>query len=200
MHLRKEGITDGKVLSALEKIAREDFIEEHLLDCSYEDRALPIACGQTISQPSIVGIMTEALEVNSRCKILEIGTGSGYQTSILAQLARRVYTIERYNTLMQSALKQFQKYRFSNIVHRVEDGGKGWREQEPFDRIIVTAACLHPPETLLDQLNQETGILVAPIGEEGKNQSLKKFFWKDQKLEVEELCKVRFVPLISDYL
>ncbi len=140
MALRRQGIRDKRVLSAVERIPREKFINASFRKQAYEDHALPIECGQTISQPYVVAYMTEQLHVGDRMKVLEVGTGSGYQAAVLAKLCRRVYTIERYRTLLRDAIRRFEELRLHNITAKVGDGAEGWPEQAPFDRIIVTAA------------------------------------------------------------
>ena len=138
--LRSQGVTDPAVLSAIEKTPRELFVPELFQERSFEDSALPIACGQTISQPFIVGLMTQALTIEPRARILEIGTGSGYQTAVLSRLARLVYTVERYRTLLGEAETRFKALQLTNVITKFGDGGEGWAEQAPFDRILVTAA------------------------------------------------------------
>ncbi len=194
MHLRRAGISDAGVLRAMEKVPREMFIPEGWHDRAYEDSALPIECGQTISQPYIVALMTQALELDDRCKILEIGTGSGYQTAILARLARRVYTIERYRALLREAQARFAALKLTNIVAIAADGAKGWPEQAPFDRILVTAAAPGRPDALLDQL-KPGGIMIAPVGA-GDPQMLIRYRRTEQGIEEEKLADVRFVPLV----
>ena len=149
--LRSKGITDQRVLSAMEKIDRGLFVRGLFAERAYEDMPLPIACGQTISQPSVVGLMTQALDISPRHKVLEIGTGSGYQAAVLSYLARRVYTIERHRTLVSDAKKLFEELDLSNIIPILSDGSRGLQEQAPFDRIIVTAAAEDPPGPLLAQ-------------------------------------------------
>ena len=195
MALRRGGITNTAVLAAMERIPREDFLPEAFQDQAYEDRALPIGQGQTISQPQIVALMTQALEVNARHKVLEIGTGSGYQTAVLSRLARRVYTIERHRPLLQEAEQRFAALRLHNITAIAGDGMKGWPAQAPFDRIIVTAAAAEPPEALLAQLGIN-GIMVLPIGPERGDQELVKIRRTETGFETEKLCDVRFVPLL----
>lgn len=194
MALRRAGITDKTVLGALERTPRDLFVAEGFLDQAWENRPLPIDCGQTISQPYVVGLMTEALKVDDRCKVLEIGTGSGYQAAILARLARRVYTVERYRTLMKSAEARFEALRLSNIVTRIGDGSKGWPEQAPFDRIMVTAAAAERPDTLLDQL-KDGGICVAPV-QNGPVQTLMRYTRQGDEIAETSLGDVRFVPLV----
>lgn len=194
MSLRRAGISDAATLRAIERTPRDLFVSGGFEDQSWDDRALPIECGQTISQPYIVALMTESLKLDDRCKVLEIGTGSGYQAAILARIARRVYTIERYRSLMAEAERRFRELKITNIVPRVADGGKGWTEQAPFDRIIVTAAAPFRPDALLDQL-KPGGIMVAPVGA-GEVQRLIRY-QKDEggAVSEEELTQVRFVPL-----
>ena len=194
--LRSQGVTDPKVLSTIERIPRELFVPDLFQDRSWEDSALPIACGQTISQPFIVGLMTQALRVDARSRVLEIGTGSGYQTAVLSRLCRFVYSVERYRTLLGAAEARLKALDVSNVFTRFGDGGEGWPEQAPFDRILVTAAASDEPTTLLSQL-KPNGVLVAPIGK-GPVQQLKRYV-ADGKggFDVETLCEVRFVPLLD---
>jgi protein-L-isoaspartate(D-aspartate) O-methyltransferase len=194
--LRSQGVTDAKVLNAIEKTPRELFTPELFKERAFEDSALPIACGQTISQPFIVGLMTQALKIDRRDRVLEIGTGSGYQTAILSRLARLVYTVERYRTLMKEAEARFQTLGLTNVITRFGDGGEGWPEQAPFDRIMVTAAAPDEPKALLAQL-KPTGVLVAPIGK-GPVQSLRRYTGDGKGgFAVEKLLDVRFVPLLD---
>jgi protein-L-isoaspartate(D-aspartate) O-methyltransferase len=195
MALRRSGIADTAVLAAIERIPREDFIPEAFHDQAYEDKALPIGHGQTISQPQVVGLMTQALEVGPRHKVLEIGTGSGYQTAVLSRLARRVYTIERHKPLLQEAEQRFAKLQIHNITAIAGDGLKGWPAQAPFDRIIVTAAADALPQTLLTQLSVG-GIMVLPLGPDRGDQELVKVTRAESGIETEKLCDVRFVPLL----
>ncbi|MET0295188.1 MAG: protein-L-isoaspartate(D-aspartate) O-methyltransferase, partial [Phenylobacterium sp.] len=157
--LRSQGVTDPKVLNAIETTPRELFTPDLFKERAWEDSALPIACGQTISQPFIVGLMTQALKVEPRARVLEIGTGSGYQTTVLSKLARLVYTVERYRTLLREAETRFKQLDLTNIITRFGDGGEGWSKQAPFDRIMVTAAAPGEPKALLSQL-KPTGVLV----------------------------------------
>jgi protein-L-isoaspartate(D-aspartate) O-methyltransferase len=195
MALRRSGIADTAVLAAMERIPREDFIPEAFHDQAYEDKALPIGHGQTISQPQVVGLMTQALEVGPRHKVLEIGTGSGYQTAVLSRLARRVYTIERHKPLLQEAEQRFAKLQIHNITAIAGDGLKGWPAQAPFDRIIVTAAAEALPPTLLSQLSVG-GIMVLPLGPDRGDQELVRVKQVESGAETEKLCDVRFVPLL----
>jgi protein-L-isoaspartate(D-aspartate) O-methyltransferase len=196
MSLRNQGVRDMAVLEAIEKTPRELFVEKPFADQSYADSALPIACGQTISQPYIVALMTDRLNLNKRCKVLEIGTGSGYQTAILAPLCRRVYTIERYRTLSLAAQERFKQLKLSNITPLVADGSKGWPSQAPFDRIIVTAAAKEMPRVLCDQL-AVGGIMVVPIEERAGVQNLIRVTRTEAGFETENLLPVRFVPLVE---
>jgi protein-L-isoaspartate(D-aspartate) O-methyltransferase len=196
LSLRSQGVTDPAVLSAIEQTPRELFTPDLFMDRAFEDSALPIACGQTISQPYIVGLMTQALTIEPRARVLEIGTGSGYQTAILSKLARLVYTIERYRTLMKDAEARFQELKLPNVITRFGDGAEGWPKQAPFDRILVTAAAPDDPKTLLAQL-KPSGVLVAPVGR-GAVQTLKRYAGDGQGGFKEEiLCEVRFVPLLE---
>jgi protein-L-isoaspartate(D-aspartate) O-methyltransferase len=195
MALRRHGITDARVLSAIERIPREDFVSEEYRDRAYEDYALPIDCGQTISQPFVVAYMTEKLSVGPRDTVLEIGTGSGYQAAVLSQLCRRVYTVERYRTLLKKAEQRFEKLGLANITTMLADGTLGWNELAPFDRIIVTAVGSDISQVLVDQL-KVGGILVAPIAESQEDQRLIRLTKTDEGTEVEKLVPVRFVPLV----
>lgn len=194
--LRSKGVTDKAVLTAMEKVDRGLFVQGIFADRAYEDTPLPIICGQTISQPSIVGIMTQALEVGPRDKVLELGTGSGYQAAILAQLARRVYTIDRFKRLVSQAQAIFDELGLTNIITFCADGSHGLPEHAPFDRIIVTAAGEDPPRPLLEQL-RIGGIMVLPVGQSDAVQSLIKVRRTEEGYEYDELLKVRFVPLLE---
>lgn len=196
MQLRHAGISDTDVLSAIERIPREAFVPESFLDQAYEDVALPIGQGQTLSQPQVVATMTQALRADRRLKVLEIGTGSGYQAAVLAQLCRRLYTIERHRELLSVAEERFTTLRLHNITCRAGDGSKGWPEQAPFSRIIVTAAAPEAPAALLDQL-APGGILIAPIGRSGAMQELVRMSRHDTGFVEESLGQVRFVPLVE---
>lgn len=195
MHLRRAGITDTKVLAAIERIPREAFVPEPFHDQAYEDRALPIGEGQTVSQPQIVALMTQALELRPGQKVLEIGTGSGYQAAVLSRLTRRVFSIERHKPLLIEAERKFLSLRFHNIHCRYGDGMQGWPEQAPFERIIVTAAAPELPATLLDQL-AVGGIMVLPLGPERGDQDLYRLRKTADGIERELLAPVRFVPLL----
>ncbi len=195
--LIRDGITDATVLDTLVSVPRELFVPDAFRDRAYENSPLPIGRHQTISQPTVVAMMTEALDLNDRAKVLEIGTGSGYQTVILAKLCRRVYTIERHKTLQDEAEARFNQLGLHNITLRSGDGSKGWPEQAPFSRIIVTAAALDVPATLLDQLDVG-GIMVVPVGLDEQIQHLLRIRKTGDDIETEDLGPVRFVPLISD--
>ena len=196
MHLRRLGLGDTAVLSAIERVARELFLPDAFLDQAYEDTALPIGLGQTISQPLVVARMTQALEVGKRMKVLEIGTGSGYQTAILALLSRRVYTVERHRSLTSLALERLQRLRIHNVTSRVGDGTLGWPEQAPFDRIIVTAAATgDPPPVLTGQL-ATGGIMILPVSLAGGGQIMVRLRRNGDQIEREDLWPVRFVPLV----
>jgi protein-L-isoaspartate(D-aspartate) O-methyltransferase len=194
--LRSRGVTNVDVLKAMEATPRERFLEGIFQDRAFEDTPLPIACGQTISQPTVVGLMTQALEVNRRCKVLEIGTGSGYQAAILARLARRVYTVERHRRLARRAKELFLDLGLHNVTVVHGDGSFGLTEQAPFDRIILTAAAEDPPQPLIDQL-REGGIMVLPVGQSDSVQTLIKIVKTAEGLEYTDLGAVRFVPLVE---
>ncbi len=198
MKLRKAGITDTSVLGAIERVPREAFIPPMFHDQAYEDIALPIDCGQTISQPLVVASMTQALKVNDRHKVLEIGTGSGYQAAILSKLCRRVYSIERHRPLLATAEKRLTDLKVRNITCKAADGMKGWIEQAPFDRIIVTAAAAaEPPEPLLEQMSLG-GILIIPMGRDKANQFIYRITRLEEGYHCEQLMPVRFVPLLPE--
>ncbi len=194
--LRTRGVTDSRVLTAMEKIDRGLFVRGTFADRAYEDMPLPIACGQTISQPSVVGLMTQALAVNPRDTVLEVGTGSGYQAAILSQLARRVYTVDRYRRLVREAGELFRKLDLVNITTITADGSHGLPDQAPFDRILVTAAAEDPPGPLLEQL-KPGGIMVVPVGQSDAVQALIKVTRTQSGFDYEELRPVRFVPLVE---
>ncbi|NYS26325.1 protein-L-isoaspartate(D-aspartate) O-methyltransferase [Rhodobacteraceae bacterium 2376] len=194
--IRSRGVTDPRVLAAMEKIDRGEFVRGLFAERAYEDMPLPINCGQTISQPSVVALMTQALEVGPRDKVLELGTGSGYQAAVLSVLARRVYTVERHRRLQQEAQQVFNRLGLSNITCIRADGSHGLPEQAPFDRIIVTAAAEDPPGPLLAQL-RIGGIMVVPVGQSDTVQSLIRVLRTEAGFEYEELCPVRFVPMVE---
>jgi protein-L-isoaspartate(D-aspartate) O-methyltransferase len=199
MALRGQGITDDRVLSAIEQTPREMFVEQPFEGSAYENSALPIACGQTISQPFVVAYMSEVLEVSEKHRVLEIGTGSGYQAAVLSKLCRMVYSVERHRPLLQAAEKRFKTLKVHNIVTRWGDGFNGWSEQAPFDRIILTAAVPEVPEALIAQL-KPGGILIAPVGRvpasERFSQHLVKIMQTDTGARREALIPVVFVPMV----
>jgi len=199
MQLRQSGIVDTRVLSAIERVPRELFVPGPFQDQAYENRALPIGHGQTLSQPEVVAIMTQTLAATSRHKVLEIGTGSGYQAAVLSLLCRRLYTIERHKPLLLEAEARLHSLRRHNVTTRHGDGSLGWKEQAPFDRIMVTAAAAEAPQTLLGQL-AVGGTLVVPVGPERGNQDLIRVTRTETGFEHERVCGVRFVPLISGAL
>lgn len=203
MALRKNGVQDTSVLGAMEMVPREHFIAHSMLDQAYEDIAVPIGQGQTISQPTVVAKMCEALALSDRNKVLEVGTGTGYQACVLSNLCRRVYTIERHRPLYEAAEENFSALNIRNITALHADGMRGWPkihgiEQAPFDRIIVAAAARHaPPPALLDQL-AVGGILLIPVGEPGAQ--IVKCYKKesDDTTAIRDVMPVRFVPLLPD--
>jgi protein-L-isoaspartate(D-aspartate) O-methyltransferase len=194
--LRSRGVTDARVLTAMEKIDRGLFVRGHFAERAYEDMPLPIACGQTISQPSIVALMTQALEVRPRDIVLEIGTGSGYQAAVLSEMARRVYTVDRHRKLVREAEALFRRLDITNVVVRLADGCFGLPDQAPFDRILVTAAAEDPPGPLLAQL-KIGGIMVLPVGQSDAVQSLIRVTRHEGGFDYDELRPVRFVPLVE---
>jgi protein-L-isoaspartate(D-aspartate) O-methyltransferase len=196
MELRRAGIGDARVLGAIERTPREKFVPVSFRDQAYENVALPIAEGQTVSQPYVVALMTEKLDVGDRHKVIEIGTGSGYQTAVLARLCRRVFSIERHRDLLRDAERRFGELRLRNIVCRFGDGTKGWPEQAPYDRVIVTAAAAQIPTALIEGL-ASGGVLLAPVGEDHRDQQLLRIRRNDTGFSTEDLGLVRFVPLVA---
>jgi protein-L-isoaspartate(D-aspartate) O-methyltransferase len=194
--LRTKGVTSNRVLEAMEAVDRGIFLKGLFSERAYEDMPLPIACGQTISQPSVVGLMTQALDVQPRDKVLEVGTGSGYQAAVLSQLARRVYTVERHKRLITEARAVFEALEIPNITAIAGDGSHGLPDQAPFDRILVTAAAEDPPGPLLAQL-RVGGIMVVPVGQSDAVQSLIKVTRIETGFDYDELLPVRFVPLLE---
>ena len=196
--LRQKGVTDSRVLKAMEAVDRGAFVQGHFSARAYDDMPLPIASGQTISQPSVVGLMTQALNVQPRDTVLEIGTGSGYQAAVLAELARRVYTIDRFRNLTREAEARFAALGLSNVTVLTGDGSFGLPEQGPFDRILVTAAAEDPPGPLLRQL-KPGGVMVVPVGQSDQVHSLIKVTRRadGSGFEYDELLPVRFVPLVD---
>ncbi|MDO5613343.1 MAG: protein-L-isoaspartate(D-aspartate) O-methyltransferase [Paracoccus sp. (in: a-proteobacteria)] len=194
--LRSRGVTDPRVLAAMERIDRGDFVRGQFAERAYDDMPLPIPCGQTISQPSVVGLMTQALEASPRDTVLEIGTGSGYQAAVLAGLVRRVYTVDRHRRLVAEAQALFDRLGLSNITAQVADGSRGLPDQAPFDRILVTAAAEDPPGPLLAQL-KIGGIMVVPVGQSDAVQTLIRVRRGEDGFDYDELRQVRFVPLVE---
>jgi protein-L-isoaspartate(D-aspartate) O-methyltransferase len=194
MELRRLGILDAAVLSAIETVPREIFVGENLRADAYRNMPLPIAHGQTISQPYIVAFMTQELKLSERSVVFEVGTGSGYQAAVLAKLCRRVITIERFRGLREQAQRRFRELEIENITTILADGSKGWPELAPFERIMVTAAAAEAPPALLEQLD-DGGIMIVPIG--GPDfQSLTRITRNDDEFVYERLLDVRFVPLL----
>lgn len=194
--LRKNGVTDARTLGAMESLDRADFVRGLFRHRAYEDTPLPIACGQTISQPSVVGLMTQALEVGPRDIVMEIGTGSGYQAAVLAKLARRVYTIDRFRRLTRAAEDLFTAHDLRNVITFTADGSWGLPDHAPFDRILITAAAEDPPGPLLAQL-RVGGIMVLPVGQSDAVQRLIKVTKTEEGLTYQEILDVRFVPLLE---
>ena len=197
MELRQTGIADTRILSVIERIPRDLFVLPNFADQAYENTALPIEQGQTISQPFVVAFMTGALELGDRHRVLEVGTGSGYQAAILSKLCRRVFTVERYRSLLKVAEQRFRDLDMHNIVSRHGDGAKGWPEQAPFDRIIVTAAAEEVPKALLEQLKDDGGIMVIPVGKESQHQDIVRIRRNGDEYSEEKMLPVRFVPLVE---
>ena len=197
MELRSSGVTDTAVLAAIERIPREQFVPETFHDRAYDPRTLPIGCGQTLSSPQVVALMTQALSPSRTSKVLEIGTGSGYQAAVLARLSRRVYTIERHKGLLLEAEGRFKALRIHNITTRHGDGSVGWPEQAPFDRIVMTAAAEKVPSKIAEQL-APGGVLVLPMGGERDQQRLMRIERQsDGGWHADDLGPVRFVPLVA---
>lgn len=196
MELRHQGVTDARVLDAMERVPRSAYVGPEQAHAAYENRPLQIGYGQTISQPYIVGLMTHALRLGERMKVLEIGTGSGYQTTILARMALRVYTVERFRPLMKTAEQRFKEQGISNVVTRHGDGHEGWPEQAPFDRILVSCAAPELPQGLIDQL-KPGGIMVCPVGPPDADQVLLRLTKQDAGREVDSLGFVAFVPMMQ---
>ena len=194
--LKAQGIEHERLLAIIGETPRQNFVPALCQDRSWEDSALPINCGQTISQPYIVALMSAALKPESRMRVLEIGTGSGYQTAILSRLFRYVYTVERYRSLITEAETRHRAMGLENIIYRFGDGWEGWPEQAPFDRILVTAALPEAPEALLSQLKPK-GIMVAPQGRTSTQRLLRYVKAEDGTVTTEDMGEVRFVPLIN---
>ena len=195
LQLRKHGVTNHRVLSILEKVPREQFIDKGLFYKAYQNNALPIDCNQTISQPAVVAKMTELLEPKKSFKVLEIGTGSGYQTAILSKLFKRIYSIERHKILLEKAKKILSNLKINNVVFYYGDGMKGWPAKFSFERIIITAVSKNLPIKIINQLS-DGGILVLPLKYEN-DQYITKVIKKNRKLYFKKYWKVRFVPLVS---
>jgi protein-L-isoaspartate(D-aspartate) O-methyltransferase len=196
LDLRRSGIHDRRILSAIESVPRRLFLSARYHDQAYANRAVPIECGQTISQPTVVAMMTEALSVTPESRVLEIGTGSGYQAAVLARLAAHVFTIERYEQLAMLAKERLEVLRIRNVSVRVGDGGDGWPEEAPFDRIMITAAAERIPAALFAQLT-ENGVMVAPVGSRHGVQTLKRYERTAGEIVEKTHADVRFVPLIT---
>lgn len=194
--IRAQGVTDAAVLRAMERVDRGAFVTGLFAERAYDDTPLPIACGQTISQPSVVALMTQALQVGPRDTVLEIGTGSGYQAAVLSQLARRVYTVERHPQLARAARLVFERLGLSNVVAMAADGSLGLEKQAPFDRILVTAAAEDVPHALKAQL-RVGGIMVLPVGQSDAVQTLIRVRRTEAGFDYDELRPVRFVPLVE---
>ncbi|MBK8208724.1 MAG: protein-L-isoaspartate(D-aspartate) O-methyltransferase [Rhodospirillales bacterium] len=197
LELRRHGVTDTKICAVIERLPRELFVPEAFLDQAYENTALPIGCHQTLSAPVIVGRMSQALELNERIKVLEVGTGSGYHAAVLSKLCRRVYTIERHRELLEEAEQRFNQLGLSNITWKVGDGTLGWPEQAPFERIVVTAAAMDVPPVLAQQL-APGGLMVVPVDDGVGDPRLLRVRRDAEGLETEDLGPIRFVPLIAD--
>lgn len=203
MDLRSKGITDMDVLAAMEKVPRDYFVPAAVKDQAWDDMALPIGRGQTISQPLVVAMMTQALQLSDQDKVLEIGTGCGYQTAVLSRLCRRIYTIERHKPLQEAAQVRLEELKLRNVTALAGDGMKGWPtmhgiDQAPFDKIIVTAAARNkPPQKLIDQL-KIGGMMIIPVGDE--DGQVLKLYKKDtvETTSVRDVMPVRFVPLLPD--
>ena len=194
LKLRQNGVSNPEILNSIETIDRSCFVSKSFLNRSLEDIALPIECGQTISQPSLVAFMTQQLEIPQRSKVLEIGTGSGYQTAILARLASRVYSIERYKKLVDIAKIRLSNLNISNVIILLQDGFFGYSPQAPFDRIILTAAVEEIPSLVINQL-KVGGIMIVPVGMSNQKQSLLKVVKTEKGLDIKELMSVRFVQM-----
>jgi protein-L-isoaspartate(D-aspartate) O-methyltransferase len=194
--LRRGGVADEKVLTAVAAVPRDRFVPASISERAWDNTALPIGYGQTISQPQVVAAMTEALALGSRMKVLEIGTGSGYQTAVLAKLCRRVYTIERWRALAREAEKRLLDLGVYNVVYHVGDGTRGWAPQAPFDRIVVTAGAEDVPRAYLDQL-AVGGVLVIPVGADASSQTVERIVRTEDGYTRESLMPVRFVPLVE---
>jgi protein-L-isoaspartate(D-aspartate) O-methyltransferase len=196
MQLRRRGIRDTNVLRAIERVPRELFVDPAFADHAYQDIALPIECGQTISQPYVVAYMTEQLGLDLRHKVLEVGTGSGYQAAVLSHLCRRLYTVERWRELQKAAERRFGELNITNITTIIGDGWLGWPPQAPFDRIIVTAAAREAPAKLVEQL-KVGGRMIIPLGDSRDALQLVAIYKTDAGITEKTLLPVRFVPLVQ---
>ena len=196
LELQNNGIEEPDILKVMEEVDRQIFVEENLRQKAYDNIALPIDCGQTISQPLVVALMTQFLDLKKNMRVLEVGTGSGYQTFILSKLARFVYTVERHKFLYINAYNLFKKLMVTNIFCKHDDGGLGWKDQAPFDRIIVTASAPEIPGKLVEQLSIN-GKMIVPIGDQHNDQVLKKISKNNKALSISDLGSVRFVPLLE---
>ena len=195
--IKRRGVRDENVLNAMRKVPRHEFVPKSQIEFAYSDTPLPIGCGQTISQPYMVAVMTELLKPNKNKKILEIGTGCGYQTAILAEICKEVYTIERIPELTEMAKRNLKKLGYNNVFFKTGDGTIGWKEFSPFDGIIVTAGAPSVPESLKHQLSKNGGILVIPVGDRF-TQSLLKITRKENYFHADTHFLCQFVPLIGE--
>ena len=196
LELQNHGIEKADVLKVMEEVDRQIFVEESLKQKAFDNIALPIDCGQTISQPLVVALMTQFLDIIKNMRVLEIGTGSGYQTFILSKLSRFVDTIERHKFLSINAYNLFKKLTVTNIFCKHDDGGLGWKDQAPFDRIMVTASAPEIPGNLIEQLSID-GKMVIPIGDQHNDQILKRISKNKETISITDIGTVRFVPLLE---
>ena len=196
LKIRKSCSSDPRILSAMEQTSREKFISNTFMERSYEDIPLPIACDQTVSQPSLVALMIDQLEIPKRSKVLEIGTGSGFQSAVLSKLASRVYSLERHNALVITAKERLSRLDISNVTIILGDGFLGYKNQAPFDRIIVSAAVEEIPKILIDQL-KIGGVMVIPVGLPNEEQILLKVTKRYKNLDIKEILSVRFVQMLE---
>jgi len=195
--LMPRGINDNKVIAAFRKVPRHEFIAKGSINISYADHPVSIGCNQTISQPYMVALMTQVLDLKGQERILEIGTGSGYQTAILAEICKEIYSIERFEELATKARETLDKLGYNNIEIKIGDGTQGWRESSPFDRIIVTAAAPDIPKNLIDQL-ENNGKMVIPIG--GRLSQMLTLIEKHEgQISTKDICSCVFVPLLGRY-